>query len=98
MKVELVHVGFDNVIALNRVVAIVSPTSAPIKRLVRQADEKSLVIEMTNGRKTKAVLVLDSGHLALSALQPETIVGQLALQRGAAPSSAALPNEEARSS
>lgn len=98
MKVELVHVGFDNVIALNRVVAIVSPNSAPIKRLVRQAGEKSLVIDMTNGRKTKAVLVLDSGHLALSALQPETIVGRLALQRASAPSSAALPEEEARSS
>jgi len=79
--VELVHIGFENLVALNRVVAIVNPDSAPVKRLVREARDKGLVIDMTSGRKTKAVLVLDSGQLALAAINPETIAGRLQAQR-----------------
>lgn len=77
MSVEFLHVGFDNVIAANRVVAIVGPSSAPVKRLVNAADERGMVIDMTNGRRTKAVIILDDGHIALAALQPETITGRL---------------------
>jgi regulator of extracellular matrix RemA (YlzA/DUF370 family) len=77
MRVEFLHVGFDNVVAANRVVAIVGPGSAPVKRMMHEAAERNMVIDMTNGRKTKSIIVLDSGHLALAALQPETITGRL---------------------
>ena len=77
MAVELVHIGFGNVIAMNRVVAIISPDSAPIRRLIQESRPQGHVIDVTYGRKTKAVIVMDSGHLVLSAIQPETIVGRL---------------------
>jgi regulator of extracellular matrix RemA (YlzA/DUF370 family) len=81
MQVEFLHVGFENILAANRVLAIVTPNSAPVKRMMREAAARGLVIDMTNGRKTKAVIVLDSGHIALAALQPETIAGRLDAQR-----------------
>ena len=83
MRVEFLHVGFDNVVAANRVVAIVGPSSAPVKRMVQEAVVRNVVIDMTNGRKTKAVIILDSGHIALAALQPETIAGRMQAQGGA---------------
>lgn len=82
MRVEFLHVGFDNVVAANRVVAIVGPSSAPVKRMVQEAIVRNMVIDMTNGRKTKAVIILDSGHIALAALQPETIAGRMEAQAG----------------
>lgn len=81
MKAELVHIGFGSVVAVNRVVAIVSPDSAPVKRMVQQARHDGKAIDVTYGRKTKAVIVLDNGYLVLAAIQPETIVGRLAQQR-----------------
>jgi regulator of extracellular matrix RemA (YlzA/DUF370 family) len=81
VKTELLHIGFGGAIAANRIPAVVSPDSAPIRRLIRQAKEKGLAIDMTYGRKTKAAIFLDSGHIALAALQPETIVGRLRQQR-----------------
>ena len=81
MRTELLHIGFGGVIATNRILAVVGPDSAPIRRLIRQAKEKGLAIDMTCGRKTKAAIFLDSGHIALVALQPETIVGRLRQQR-----------------
>ena len=81
MKTELLHIGFGGVIAANRILAVVSPDPAPIRRLIRQAKEKGLAIDMTRGRKAKAAIFLDSGHIALVALQPETIVGRLRQQR-----------------
>ena len=77
----MLHIGFGGVVAANRILAIVGPDPAPIRRLVRQAKEKGLAIDMTHGRKAKAVIFLDSGHIALVALQPETIVGRLRQQR-----------------
>jgi regulator of extracellular matrix RemA (YlzA/DUF370 family) len=77
VKVEFLHVGFDNVVAANRIVAIVGPSSAPVKRMIQEATARNVVIDMTNGRKTKAVIILDSGHIALAALQPETITGRM---------------------
>ncbi len=81
--VELVHIGFNNVIAMNRVIAIVSPSSAPTKRTIQEGRNKGLLIDMTNGRRTKAVIVADSGHIILAALAPETIAGRLQTTRDA---------------
>ena len=77
MGIELVHIGFNNTIVMNRVIAIASPNSAPIKRAIQDARSKGLLIDMTNGRRTKAVIITDSGHIVLAALAPETIAGRL---------------------
>ncbi len=82
--IELVHIGFNNVIAMNRVIAIVSPSSAPTKRTIQEGRNKGLLIDMTNGRRTKAVVIADSGHIILAALAPETIAGRLQATRDAA--------------
>jgi len=81
MNTELVHIGFGNIMAVNRVVAIVSTGAAPTKRLVQDAKARGTVIDMTNGRKTKAVLVMDSGHIVLAAITPETIANRLVVSR-----------------
>ena len=78
---ELVHVGFGNILAMNRVIAIASPNSAPTKRTIQEAKNKGTLIDMTNGRKTKACIITDSGHIILAALAPETIVGRSQLNR-----------------
>jgi regulator of extracellular matrix RemA (YlzA/DUF370 family) len=82
MNTELVHIGFGNILAVNRVIAITSPNSAPTKRMVQEARKGGMVIDMTSGRKTKAVLVLDSGHVVLAAIAPETIAGRVTASRG----------------
>ncbi len=74
--IELVHVGFSNIIAVNRVIAIASPNSAPTKRTIQESRNDGKLIDMTNGRRTKAVIITDSGHVILSALTPETIAGR----------------------
>jgi extracellular matrix regulatory protein A len=81
MGIELIHIGFGNVLAMNRVIAIASPTSAPIKRTIQEGRDKGLLIDMTSGRKTKAVIFTDSEHIVLAALAPETIAGRLAASR-----------------
>jgi len=84
---EPVHIGFGNVLAVNRVIAIVTPNSAPIKRIIQEGRNKGLLIDMTNGRRTKAVIITDSGHIILGALAPETIAGRLQVGRdGSMPS------------
>jgi extracellular matrix regulatory protein A len=82
MSTELVHVGFGNILAMDKVLAIVSPTSAPIKRTMQAAKNKGLLIDLTSGRKTKAVIIMDSGHIVLAALNPETIASRVAASRG----------------
>jgi len=82
MVIELVHVGFGNVLAMNKVIAIASPNSAPTKRTIQEGKNKGLLIDMTNGRRTKAVIFTDSGHVVLVALAPETITGRLQVTRG----------------
>ena len=77
MSIELVHIGFNNIIVINRVIAIASPNSAPTKRTISEARSKGQLIDMTNGRRTKAAIVTDSGHIILAALTPETIAGRL---------------------
>ncbi len=82
MVTELVHIGFGNIIAINRILAIGSPNSAPSKRAIQEGRNKGLLIDMTNGRRTKALIITDSGHIILAALAPETIAGRLQASRG----------------
>jgi len=79
MSTELVHLGFSNMAAMNKVVAVIAPYSAPAKRLVHEAKNKGSVIDMTNGRKTKAVIITETGHVLLAAISPETIAGRITL-------------------
>ena len=74
---KLINIGFGNIVSANRIVSIVSPDSAPIKRMVQEAKDNKTAIDATYGRKTRAVIVTDSGHLVLSAIQPETIAGRI---------------------
>lgn len=76
MDTKLINVGFGNIISANRVISIVSPESAPIKRLIQEAKGKGTLIASTCGRRTRAIIVMDSGHIVLSALQPETIANR----------------------
>lgn len=82
MGVELLHIGFGSVVAINRVLAIMAPDSSPIRRMVQEARESNRLIDLTYGRRTKSVLVLDSGHLILAPIHPETMAGRLDRQRG----------------
>jgi regulator of extracellular matrix RemA (YlzA/DUF370 family) len=77
MSTELIHLGFGNIVAVNKVIAIVSPNSAPAKRLLQEGKSKGLVIDVTNGRRTKAMLIMDSGHMVLAAITPETIASRV---------------------
>lgn len=70
---RLINIGFGNMISANRVIAIVSPESAPIKRMIQETRDKGNLVDATYGRRTRAVIVTDSGHVVLSALQPETV-------------------------
>lgn len=77
MDVNLINIGFGNIVAGNRVIAIVSPESAPIKRIIQEARERSMLIDATYGRRTRAVIITDSDHVVLSAIQPETVSHRL---------------------
>ena len=81
MDTELVHIGFGNVLAINRVVAIVSPNSAPTKRLIQESKSAGRVIDMTSGRRTKAVLVMDTSNIVLAAIAPDTIARRVNSER-----------------
>ncbi len=74
---KLVNIGFGNMVNVKRVVALVSPDSSPVKRLIQDAKEAGRAIDVTCGRKTRSVLVTDSDHVLLSALQPETLSSRL---------------------
>lgn len=74
---QLLNVGFGNVVSAGRIISIVSPEAAPIKRMVQDAKDEKIAVDATCGRKTRAVIVMDSGHVVLSALQPETLSGRL---------------------
>ena len=79
---KLINIGFGNMVSASRLVAIVSPESAPIKRIVQEAKERGSLIDATYGRRTRAVLITDSEHVILSALQPETVGGRLSGRDG----------------
>lgn len=73
MDIKLINIGFGNIVSANRVIAIVSPESAPIKRVITDARERGQLVDATYGRRTRAVIITDSGHVILSAIQPETV-------------------------
>lgn len=74
---QLVNIGFGNIVSANKIVTIVTPEAAPIKRMVQEAKDNKTAIDATCGRRTRAVLVMDSGHIILSSVQPETIASRL---------------------
>lgn len=74
---QLINIGFGNIVSANRIISIVSPESAPIKRLVQEAKDSKMAIDATYGRRTRAVIIMDSGHVILAAVQPETVAGRL---------------------
>ena len=74
---KLINIGFGNMVSASRLVAIVSPESAPIKRIIQDVRERGDLIDATYGRRTRAVIIMDSGHVILSALQPETLSARL---------------------
>ena len=75
---KLINIGFGNMVSANRLVAIVGPESAPIKRIIQDVRDKGLLIDATYGRRTRAVIIMDSGHVILCAIQPETVAGRMA--------------------
>lgn len=77
MEIRLINIGFGNIVAANRIIAIVSPESAPIKRTIQEARERGRLIDATYGRRTRAVIISDSDHVILSAVQPETVAHRL---------------------
>lgn len=74
---KLLNIGFGNMVAAGRILAVIGPDSAPVKRMVQEARDAGKLVDGTAGRRTRAVLLTDSGHIVLSALQPETIGGRL---------------------
>ena len=77
MNIRLVNIGFGNIVSANKIIAIISPESAPIKRIIQEARERGMLIDATYGRRTRAVIVTDSDHIILSAVQPKTIAHRL---------------------
>ena len=75
---KLINIGFGNMVSADRVVAIVSPESAPIKRVVQEAKEKGTLIDATHGRRTRAVIITDTNYIVLTYLQPETVSAKVA--------------------
>ena len=78
LSIKLINIGFGNIVSANRIISIVSPDSAPIKRIIQEARERSMLIDATYGRRTRAVIITDSDHVILSAVQPETVAHRLA--------------------
>lgn len=74
---KLINIGFGSVVSAGRVIAIVSPESAPIKRMVQEARDRGVLVDASYGRKTQAVIIMDNDHIILSAFQPEQVSGQL---------------------
>ena len=80
MATELIHIGFGNYVSANHMIGVAAPGSAPIKRLIHEGRTKSLTIDMTSGRRTKAVVFMENGAVILSAITPETIEGRVRSQ------------------
>ena len=76
MSMKLINIGFGNMVSANRLVAIVSPESAPIKRIIQDAKDRGTLIDATYGRRTRAVIITDSDHVVLSAFEPEEVLGR----------------------
>ncbi len=76
--IKFVNIGFGNVVSSNRIIAVISPESAPVKRIIQDSREKGMLVDATYGRRTRAVIITDSERIVLSSLQPETIAGRIA--------------------
>ena len=74
---QLINIGFGNIVSADRIISIISPESAPIKRIIQEAKDSKMAIDATYGRRTRSVIIMDSGHIILSAVQPETIAGRV---------------------
>ena len=74
---KLVNIGFGNIVSADRIIAIIGPDAAPIKRMVQEAKDNKMAIDATCGRKTRAIIITDSGHIIMSAVNPETVAGRL---------------------
>lgn len=79
MESRLINVGFGNAVKINRILAVVNPGSSPIRKLKEEARKEKKLIDVTEGRRTRAIILLDTGHLVLSSVQPETITQRFAL-------------------
>lgn len=77
---KLINIGFGNLVNAQRVVAMVAPDSAPVKRIIQEARDKGVLVDATFGRKTKTVLVMDSGHIVLSGIMPETVGSRMSTE------------------
>lgn len=88
MNIKLINIGFGNIVSANRIIVIVSPESAPIKRIIGEARDRGMLVDATYGRRTRAVIITDSGHVILSAVQPETVKHRLQSKEQAAEESA----------
>ena len=77
MPLKLINIGFGNMISADRLIAIVAPDSAPIKRVIQEARDRDMLIDATYGRRTRDVIIMDSDHIVLSAIMPETISGRM---------------------
>ncbi len=80
MDLKLVNIGFGNVVSSNRIIAIVKPESAPIKRIINEARESGKLVDATYGRRTRAVIICDSDHIILSSVQPETMAQRFSIK------------------
>lgn len=74
---KLINIGYGNVVVAGRIVAVISPESAPVKRIIQDARDSGNLVDATYGRRTRAVIITDSGHIILSSVQPETVAGRL---------------------
>ena len=77
MDIRLINIGFGNIVSANRIISIISPESAPIKRIIQEARDNGVLVDATYGRRTRAVIITDIGHIILSAVQPETVAHRL---------------------
>ena len=87
---KLINIGYGNMVSANRIITIVSPESAPIKRIIQEARDGGVSIDATYGRRTRAVIIMDSGHVVLSSIQPETVANRFV-------QTAEVPDEEEQS-
>ena len=77
MEMRLISIGFGNLVSVSRLIAVITPESAPVKRMISEARQRGMLLDATFGRKTRAVLVMDSDHIILSALNPETLANRM---------------------
>ena len=78
-QIRFINIGFGNIVMANRIIAVISPESAPVKRIIQEAREDKCLIDATYGRRTRAVIVTDSNHIILSSIQPETVANRIDL-------------------